>query len=50
MQINTTTLKVGAQTWSIAPGEEPSGLAIDIKNHRLFSVCSNKINDSYQYR
>ena len=41
-KINTTTLKV-EQTWSIAPGEEPSGLAIDLKNHRLFSVCSNKL-------
>jgi len=29
--------------WSIAPGEEPSGLAIDRKHHRLFSVCSNKL-------
>jgi len=25
--------------WSIAPGEGPSGLAIDVKNKRLFSVC-----------
>jgi DNA-binding beta-propeller fold protein YncE len=25
--------------WSIAPGEGPSGLAIDLKNRRLFSVC-----------
>lgn len=25
--------------WSIAPGEEPSGLAIDLKGKRLFSVC-----------
>lgn len=29
--------------WPIAPGEEPSGLAIDRKHHRLFSVCSNKM-------
>ena len=29
--------------WSIAPGEEPSGLAIDAVHHRLFSVCSNKL-------
>ncbi|MCJ7466048.1 MAG: hypothetical protein MUO53_05060 [Maribacter sp.] len=29
-------------TWSLAPGEEPSGLALDNSNHRLFSVCSNK--------
>jgi DNA-binding beta-propeller fold protein YncE len=25
--------------WSIAPGEGPSGLAIDLKGERLFSVC-----------
>jgi DNA-binding beta-propeller fold protein YncE len=29
--------------WSIAPGEEPSGLAIDREHGRLFSVCSNKL-------
>lgn len=40
--INAVTLKVD-QTWSIAPGEEPSGLALDTKNQRLFSVCSNKL-------
>ncbi len=29
--------------WSLAPeGEDPSGLAIDPKNHRLFAVCGNK--------
>ena len=28
--------------WSIAPGEEPSGMAIDDKTHRLFIVCSNE--------
>ncbi|MDP4280826.1 MAG: YncE family protein [Bacteroidota bacterium] len=39
--INPVTLKV-EKTWSISPGEEPSGLAIDIKNHLLFSVCGNK--------
>lgn len=27
--------------WSIVPCESPSGLAIDRKNKRLFSVCSN---------
>jgi YVTN family beta-propeller protein len=40
--INTSTLKVEA-SWSIAPGEEPSGLALDNETHRLFSVCSNKL-------
>jgi len=29
--------------WSLAPGEEPSGLAIDRTNNRLFSVCRNKM-------
>jgi len=28
--------------WSLAPGVEPSGLAIDRENNILFSVCSNK--------
>lgn len=28
--------------WSVAPGEDPSGLAIDRKHMRLFSVCGNK--------
>lgn len=40
--INSTTLKV-EQTWPIAPGEAPSGLALDNKNHRLFTVCDNKL-------
>ena len=31
------------QNWSIAPGEEPSGLALDNITHRLFSVCGNKL-------
>jgi len=40
--INSTTDKV-EHTWSIAPGEEASGLALDNENHRLFTVCSNKV-------
>jgi YVTN family beta-propeller protein len=40
--INSVTLKV-EQVWSIAPGEEPSGLAIDNKHHRLFMVCGNNV-------
>ena len=39
--IDSKTLKV-VNSWSIAPGEEPSGLALDNETHRLFSVCSNK--------
>ena len=40
--INANTLKV-EKNWSITPGEEPSGLALDRANNRLFSVCSNKM-------
>jgi YVTN family beta-propeller protein len=29
--------------WKIAPGEEPSGLAMDRKSHRLFSACGNEL-------
>lgn len=29
--------------WSIAPGEEPTGLAMDTKTHRLFTVCHNEL-------
>jgi DNA-binding beta-propeller fold protein YncE len=39
--INSVTLKV-EKHWPIAPGEEPSGLALDNQTHRLFSVCANK--------
>jgi len=40
--INMNTLKVD-NNWSIAPGEEASGLALDNVNHRLFMVCGNKM-------
>ena len=39
--INSRTLKV-ENSWSLSPGEEPSGLALDTTTHRLFAVCSNK--------
>ena len=29
--------------WSLAPCEEPSGLAMDRKNRRLFAGCDNKV-------
>jgi len=29
--------------WSLAPGEEPSGIALDATHHRLFSGCHNKM-------
>lgn len=40
--VDARKLSVAAR-WSLAPGEEPSGLAIDRAHRRLFSVCSNKL-------
>ena len=40
-RIDAATAKVTA-LWSIAPCEEPSGMAIDLAHNRLFSVCGNK--------
>jgi DNA-binding beta-propeller fold protein YncE len=34
---------VVVKSWPLAPCEEPSGLAIDLKNRRLFSGCHNKM-------
>lgn len=39
--INSATLKV-ENIWPLAPGVEPTGLAIDNSTHRLFSACANK--------
>ena len=41
VRIDAQSLKV-EQRFPIAPGEEPSGLAIDTVHHRLFSVCGNQ--------
>ena len=40
LRIDAATLKTTA-SWPLAPGETPSGLAIDTAGHRLFSVCDN---------
>ena len=40
--IDATRLEVVA-AWSIAPGDEPSGMAIDVETNRLFSVCGNNL-------
>ena len=40
--IDTTTHQVVA-TWPVAPGEEASGMAIDVEHHRLFLGCGNKL-------
>ena len=40
-EIDPSAMQV-TRRWSIAPCEEPSGLAIDVAHARLFSVCGNK--------
>ena len=40
--IDTKTHQV-TNTWAIAPGEEASGMAIDLVHHRLFLGCGNKL-------
>ncbi len=42
VEFNPKTLKI-IKTWPVAPGEGPSGLAIDLKNNILFSGCHNKM-------
>jgi DNA-binding beta-propeller fold protein YncE len=39
---DTHTLKAIA-TWSLAPGEGGTGLAVDAVHHRLFSTCGNNL-------
>ena len=40
--IDTTKHEVVAR-WPLAPGEEPTGLALDAAHHRLFAACNNKM-------
>ena len=40
--IDTGTHEVVAH-WPLAQGEEPSGIALDARHHRLFSACHNKL-------
>lgn len=41
VELDTRSLKPLAR-WPLAPGEGPSGIALDRKHHRLFSTCSNQ--------
>jgi len=41
-EVDSHSLSV-LDTWSIAPCEEPSGLAIDVAHKRLFAGCGNKM-------
>jgi YVTN family beta-propeller protein len=40
--IDTATHKVVA-SWPLAPGEGPSGIALDAAHHRIFSTCDNNM-------
>src|SRR6266513_3525083 len=40
--IDTAKHEVVAR-WSVAPGTEPSGIALDAVHHRLFATCHNKM-------
>lgn len=42
IEIDSHTMKI-THRWPLAPGEHPSGLAIDAKHHILFSGCRNKL-------
>ena len=42
VEIDTAKATV-TKKYSLSPCEEPSGLAFDAKNRRLFSVCSNRL-------
>jgi len=42
VEIDSHTMKI-THRWPLAPGQSPSGLAIDLKHHILFSGCHNKL-------
>jgi DNA-binding beta-propeller fold protein YncE len=42
VEFDARTLQI-LHRWPLSPGEGPSGLAIDRKNRRLFSVCDNQL-------
>jgi YVTN family beta-propeller protein len=48
-KFDSKALKITGE-WSVAPGEEPTGLAIDLKNHLLFSSCGNNMMAISDYK
>jgi DNA-binding beta-propeller fold protein YncE len=42
VELDTVTMKL-LNTWPLAPGDGPTGLAIDRANRRLFAACANKL-------
>ncbi|MCG6987040.1 MAG: YncE family protein [Gemmatimonadetes bacterium] len=41
-EIDARAMKV-TRTWSVAPCTTPTGMAVDLVHHRLFSTCRNKV-------
>jgi DNA-binding beta-propeller fold protein YncE len=41
-EFDAVTLKV-LHSWPLAPGKEPSGIAMDRQSRRIFSACSNNL-------
>lgn len=39
VKFDAKTLKIDSE-WSLEPGKEPTGMAVDLKTNRLFSACS----------
>src|SRR6185295_15328436 len=42
VRFDAKTLKITAR-WPLAPGAEPSGIALDVKHNRLFCACGNRM-------
>ncbi|HTC22532.1 MAG TPA: YncE family protein, partial [bacterium] len=42
LKIDSKTMKI-THRWPLAPGDSPSGLAMDVENNRLFSGCHNQL-------
>lgn len=42
VKFDASKLSIDA-TWPLAPGEEPTGIALDRKHHRVFAACANKL-------
>ena len=41
LAIDAATLAI-LRRWPLAPGEGPSGIALDVAHHRLYSACGNR--------
>ena len=42
VEFDAATLKV-LHSWPLAPGQEPTGIAMDRQHRRIFSACANKL-------